>query len=75
MFTIEMDHDEVGITILDQDGNYEDVQFIVYDDIVCIRQWNEEEEEFSMIAMSPDMFDEFRQALDLPSGAYMMKEK
>jgi hypothetical protein len=72
MFTIEMDWDETAITVLDQYGNYEDVQFIVFDDIVYIRQWDENWERFNMIAMSPEMFDEFRSALDLPEGSYML---
>lgn len=70
MFTIEMDHDETTVTILDENDGYEDVQFLIFDDIVYIRQWNEELDLFETIVMSPDMFDEFRKALDLPEGAY-----
>lgn len=70
MFTIEMDHDETLVTILDENDNYEDVQFAIFDDIVYIRQWNEELDVFETIAISPEMFDEFRKALDLPEGAY-----
>ena len=73
MFTIEMDHDETAITILDERDNYEDIQFILYDDIVYIRQWNDDLELFETIVISPDMFDEFRKALDLPEGAYAMR--
>jgi len=75
MFTVEMDWDETAITILDQEGNYEDVQFIVFDDIVYVRQWDEDLERFNTIAMSPDMFDEFRVALNLPEGSYMTVKK
>jgi len=71
MFTVEMDWDETAITILDQTGHHEDVQFVVFDDIVYIRQWDEDLERFDTIVMSPDMFDEFRSALNLPAGAYM----
>jgi hypothetical protein len=70
MFTIEMDWDETAITILDKAGNYEDVQFIIFDDIVYIRQWDDDFNRFNVIAMSPDMFDDFRTALNLPSGIY-----
>lgn len=75
MFTIEMDWDETAITILDQYGHYEDIQFVVFDDIVYIRQWDEDLDRFNTIAMSPDMFDEFRAALELPEGAYMTVKK
>jgi hypothetical protein len=73
MFTIEMDHDETRVTILDENDHYEDVQFVIFDDIVYIRQWSEELDLFETIAMSPEMFDEFRKALDLPEGAYRTK--
>lgn len=75
MFTVEMDWDDTTITILDQAGNYEDVQFVVFDDIVYIRQWDEDLEKFDTIVMSPEMFDEFRAALNLPEGAYITTKK
>jgi hypothetical protein len=75
MFTIEMDWDETAITILDQDANYEDVQFIIYDDIVYIRQWDDDIERFNTIAMSPNMFDDFRTSLNLPVGSYSTERK
>jgi hypothetical protein len=74
MFTVEMDWDETAIIILDQNGGYEDVQFIVFDDIVYIRQWDEDSNRFSVITMSPIMFEEFRSALELPEGAYMLSK-
>ena len=73
MFTVEMDFDEVAITILDDTGQYEDVQFFIYDDIVYIRQYFEQVEAFSVIAMTPEMFEEFRKAFDKPEGAYIMR--
>lgn len=75
MFTVEMDWDDTTITILDQTGNYEDVQFVVFDDIVYIRQWDEDLDRFDTIVMSPEMFEEFRAALNLPEGAYMTVKK
>jgi hypothetical protein len=75
MFTIEMDWDETAITVLDQEGKYEDVQFVVFDDIVYIRQWDEDLDRFDTIVMSPEMFEEFRTALNLPEGAYMTVKK
>jgi hypothetical protein len=73
MFTIEMDHDETTVTILDDYGYNEDVQFAIFDDIVYIRQWNDEVENFDTISMSPEMFDEFCKALNLPVGSYRTK--
>lgn len=73
MFTNEFDHDEISITILDEGGNYGDVNFIIYEDIVYIRQWNEEFDAYSLIELSPKMFEEFLLALDCPDGAFYTK--
>jgi hypothetical protein len=70
MFTNEIDHDEICITVLDDHAFHEDLRVLVYDDIVYIQQWNEEEDDFMTICISPDMFDEFTKALKLPEGAY-----
>lgn len=74
MFTVEMDHDEVTITVLDEGDNYEDVQYIIFDDIVYIRQWDEFLDKFNVIAMSPEMFDDFRAALNSSEGSYIVKK-
>lgn len=75
MFTIEMDWDETAITILDQEGEHEDVQFLIYEDIVYIRQWDEDMQRNIMITMSPSMFDELMVVNNLPAGAYMFMNK
>ncbi|MBT4995876.1 MAG: hypothetical protein HOM88_05330 [Hellea sp.] len=75
MFTIEMDWDETAVQVLDQTGEYEDVEYILYDDIVYIRQWDEDLQKYSVIAMTADMFRDFSFALDLPEGAYITERK
>lgn len=72
MFTVEMDHDETLVTILDDEGNYEDIVFNIFDDIVYIRQWDDLTETFAAIAMSPEMFDQILVALNSSEGAYMV---
>lgn len=67
-----MDWDETAITILDSTGEHEDVQFHVYDDVVYIRQWDQDDSSFSLISMSPEQFNELTAAMHLPEGAYMM---
>jgi hypothetical protein len=73
MYTVEMDHDEVTVTILDDYGHHEDVVFNIFDDIVYIRQWDDFLETFNSIAMSPEMFEEFVAALNSAEGAYKIK--
>ena len=58
MFTIEMDMEENLITLLDPEGKEEDVQFILYEDVVYIRQWCEETQRFSVIGLSPVQFQQ-----------------
>ena len=75
MFTIEMDWDESVITILDESGEYDDLQVFMYDDIVYIRQWFEEADRFNTIAITPKMLEEFRTSFKLPEGAYRIGDK
>ena len=74
MYTVEMDHDEVVVTILDDTGTREDVIFNIFDDIVYVRQWDDFLDSFASIEMSPEMFDEFIAALNSPEGSYKIKK-
>jgi hypothetical protein len=73
MFTVEMDHDEIEITILDDTGNNEDVKVHLFDDIVYIRQVYDNKVE--AIQMSPDMWDELVAAINSSEGAYLTVKK
>ena len=53
-----MDFDEIEITVLDDTGTYEDIKVFSYDDIVYIRQYNEETDRHTLISMSPEMYVE-----------------
>jgi len=71
MFTVEMDHDEIEITVLDDKNGFEDVKVFSYDDIVYIRQFNEQYNKWDLIQMTPDMYVELMTAYHKPSGAYL----
>lgn len=75
MFTIEMDMEETLITLLDPEGKEEDVQFILYEDVVYIRQWCEETQRFSVIGLSPVQFQQLAHSFDLPEGTYKLEKK
>lgn len=75
MFTVEMDHDEVTITVLDNEGNWDDVELIIYDDMVYLRQYDEQEGFMQMIGMSPQMLHELLQSFNHSEGAYVTKHK
>lgn len=70
MFTVEMDWDEIAITVLDESAFHDDVQCLIYEDTVYMRQWNDKENRFSVVAMTPEMFDELRVSFDQGEGAY-----
>ena len=72
MFTVEMEWDEVAITILDDNGVQEDVGVFLYDDMVYIRQWNEKNNKFEVITLAPNMWE---QLVDSSSGAYLYTNK
>jgi len=73
MFTVEFDHDDVEIVIVDDEGNYEDLKIDSFDDIVYIRQWNEDLNRFSSIAISSRMWDELISAISNPEGAFVIR--
>ena len=71
MYTVEMDLDEIEITILDDNGRYEDVKVFSYDDVVYIRQFNEKRNKWDLIQMSPEMYAELMTAWQSPEGAFV----
>lgn len=73
MFTTEFEHDEILITLLDDNANYEDVSIFLYDDIIYFRQWDEENQNWNFVQMSPEMFNEFMEAMKRPEGAYVTR--
>ena len=75
MFTIEMDHDEIEITVMDDTGHSEDVKVHLFDDIVYIRQFEDDTDSVNAIAMSPDMWDELVAALNSPEGTFRTVRK
>jgi hypothetical protein len=75
MFTVEMDYDETSIIILDPTSVHEDLQVWIYDDIVYIRQWDENIDEYNTMRVSPEMMAALGTSLSVPPGAYMLKKE
>jgi len=75
MFSVEFDHDEVCITVVDDTENYEDLVVNSFDDIVFIRQWDEEINRMQVIAMSPDMWEELITSIHSSEGVYISKRR
>jgi len=70
MYSIEMDHDEIVITIMDDTGSESDIIINSFDDIVYIRQFEDDNPRPQSIAMTPKMWEELITAIDSPEGFF-----
>lgn len=77
MITIEFDHDETLITIMDNTGELEDVSALLYEDYCHIRQWNERKQMFDVVSLKPEMYLKLMKAFNLSEGTYdlVLQEK
>ena len=76
MFTNEFEHDATITTVLDEKGKHEDVELIISDDIVYIRQYNDDTKDgYELIAMSPKMFSDLITALNQAEGFFVTAYK
>ena len=73
MITIEFDMDETLVTVMDDTGELEDVSALLYDDYCHFRQWNEKNQGFDVITLTPEMYLKLMKAWTLPEGAYTLK--
>ena len=69
MFTNEFQWDASVTTVLDDTGTHEDVELIISDDYVCLRQWRDDEWA-ELIIVSHRQWAELLAAQRLPEGAY-----
>ncbi len=75
MFQNEIDFDETITTIIDDYAVHEDVQLIIDDNEVFVRQWNEQLQRYDLIVMSHKMFLELQQALQHTEGLFRTELK
>jgi len=78
VITNEFEFDSTITTILDEQGKLEDVQLIIGDDVVYIRQFNDQiagTDVYDLIEMSPKMFQDMITALSLADGAFVTRYK
>lgn len=70
MFTNEFDFDSTTTTILDETGECDDVQIVIDDGGVFIRQYNEITDKYDLVVLTHIMFQEFLVAMRTTEGAY-----
>lgn len=73
MYTVEFDFDDVEITVIDDTGFHEDLKIDAFEDIVYISQWDENTDKATVIAISPQMWDELIAAIQSPEGAFVKR--
>jgi hypothetical protein len=73
MFTNEFEFDESKTVVMDETDELDDVELMIGDNYVWIRQWNEEDQRYDVVQMSPHMFGEMLEAMKQPEGMYTMK--
>ena len=72
MYTVEFEDDEITIIIIDDSGHHEDLIINSFNDIVYIRQYDEDSDKATSIAISPRMWEELISAIHSPEGAFRM---
>ena len=75
LYSVEMDHDDIEITIMDDHAFNEDVKVDVFDDIVFIRQWDDNKDCHDIVSMSQRMWEELILAIHSPEGFFQMRKK
>lgn len=70
MFTVEMDDEKTVIVALDNEGIYGDAWVYIYDDVVYIRQYDEDSKEMELITMSTEQFYSIMKAMKKGNGVY-----
>lgn len=73
MYTVEFDDDNIEIVIVDDDDNYEDLRVDAFNDVVYLRQWNEDMDSFEVVVISPQMWEELICSMRSPEGAFISR--
>ena len=73
MFTNEFDHDSTVTIVMDETAQVEDVELIISDFNVSIRQYSNDGGRVDYIAMTHKMFKDLIEALHHPEGVYVTK--
>lgn len=73
MFTVEFEEDATIITSLDEQGDLEDLQVIQDERFVFLRQYDEFTDEFLVLMISPEQFQDIISAQKCSEGAYYVR--
>ena len=71
MFSVEYDHDEITITIVDDTGFHGDLKIHAFDDVVYLSQWDPDTDSDSLIMISPDRWEQLLLSIESTEGVYV----
>jgi hypothetical protein len=72
MFTVEEEFDESIVTILDINGQYEDIMMYYSENGVYITQYNEQTDEDTIIELTTAMWETMIEAYNRTNGTYIV---
>lgn len=75
MFSVEFDHDETKINIIDNSGFYGELELRIYDDIAYIEQTCPDTGELIRMTISVEMVNELFASFFRPEGLYVTKHR
>ena len=74
MFTVEEEFDESIVTILDINGQYEDITMYYSENGVYITQYNEQTDEDTIIELTTEMWETMIEAYNRTNGTYIVSK-
>jgi hypothetical protein len=75
MFSVEFDHDEICITVMDDTGVHGDLKIHAFDDIVYLTQYDPDLDLDHILEINPDQWEELIAAIHSPEGFFMRERK
>jgi hypothetical protein len=75
MFSVEFDHDEICITVMDDTGVHGDLKIHAFDDIVYLTQYDADLDVDHILEINPDQWEQLLMAIHSPEGVFMRERK
>jgi len=72
MFTVEEEFDESIVTILDVNGQYEDIIMYYCENGIYITQYNEQTDKDTIIELTTEMWETMIEAYNRTNGTYIV---
>lgn len=73
MFTIETLFNHSLITLIDDKNQCAELEIKLYENCIEFHQWDENTNQYNMILLSTDMFNELIESVNKPDGSYIKR--